>query len=64
MYPSSNGLIFLPLMFEFPLSSQLKHADIIFHKATDEILSIQLNCSESKLSVAVTFSAGMEELKK
>ncbi|VVB03303.1 unnamed protein product [Arabis nemorensis] len=64
MYPTSNGLIFLPLMFEFPLSSQLKHADIIFHKATDEILSIQLNCSDSKSSVAVTFSKGMEELRK
>ncbi|KAF8101260.1 hypothetical protein N665_0208s0047 [Sinapis alba] len=64
MYPTSNGLIFLPLMFEFPLSSQLKHADIIFHKATDEILSIQLNCSVQKSSVAVTFSTGMEELRK
>ncbi|XP_019100617.1 PREDICTED: inositol 1,3,4-trisphosphate 5/6-kinase 4 isoform X2 [Camelina sativa] len=64
MYPTSNGLIFLPLMFEFPLSSQLEHADIIFHKATDEILSIQLNCADSKSSVAVTFSTGMEELKK
>ncbi|ESQ39024.1 hypothetical protein EUTSA_v10001421mg [Eutrema salsugineum] len=64
MYPSSNGLIFLPLMFEFPLSSQLKHADIIFHKATDEILSIQLNCSDSRSAVAVKFSTGMEELRK
>ncbi|KFK37221.1 hypothetical protein AALP_AA4G229400 [Arabis alpina] len=64
MYPTSNGLIFLPLMFEFPLSSQLKHADIIFHKATDEILSVQLNCSDLKSSVAVTFSTGMEELRK
>jgi hypothetical protein len=51
-------------MFEFPLASQLKHADIIFHKATDEILSIELNCSDSKSSVAVTFSTGMEKLKK
>ncbi|CAL9236830.1 unnamed protein product [Arabidopsis halleri] len=64
MYPTSNGLIFLPLMFECPLASQLKHADIIFHKATDEILSIQLNCSDSKSPVAVRFSAGMEELRK
>jgi hypothetical protein len=64
MYPTSCGLIFLPLMFEFPLASQLKHADIIFHKATDEILSIELNCSDSKSSVAVTFSTGMEKLKK
>lgn len=62
MYPTSNGLIFLPLMFEFPLSSQLKHADVIFHKATDEIKSVQLNCSDSESSVAVTFSTGMEEL--
>ncbi|CAE6048324.1 unnamed protein product [Arabidopsis arenosa] len=64
MYPTSCGLIFLPLMFEFPLASQLKHADIIFHKATDEILSIELNCSDPKSSIAVTFSTGMEELKK
>nr|VDD04658.1 unnamed protein product [Brassica oleracea] len=64
MYPTSNGLIFLPLMFEFPLPSQLKHADIIFHKATDEILSIRLNCSVPESSVAVTFSTGMEELRK
>lgn len=64
MYPTTNGLIFLPLLFEFPLSSQLKHADIIFHKATDEILSIQLNCSDSKSTVAIRFSAGMEELRK
>ncbi|CAF1804180.1 BnaC04g03250D [Brassica napus] len=64
MYPTSNGLIFLPLMFEFPLPSQLKHADLIFHKATDEILSIRLNCSVPESSVAVTFSTGMEELRK
>ncbi|CAN8286563.1 unnamed protein product [Cochlearia groenlandica] len=64
MYPTSNGLIFLPLMFELPLSSQLEHADIIFHKATDEILSIQINCSGLESSVAVTFSTGMEELRK
>ncbi|CAA7050542.1 unnamed protein product [Microthlaspi erraticum] len=65
MYPTSNGLIFLPLVFELPLSSQLKHADLIFHKATDEIKSVQLNCSDdSESSVAVTFSTGMEELRK
>ncbi|XP_010524199.1 PREDICTED: inositol 1,3,4-trisphosphate 5/6-kinase 4 [Tarenaya hassleriana] len=64
MYPTPNGLIFLPLMFEFPLSSQVKHADIIFHKATDEILSIQLNGCSSNSSVTVTFSTGMEELRR
>ncbi|KAJ0092934.1 hypothetical protein Patl1_27027 [Pistacia atlantica] len=41
MNPTPNGLIFMPLTFETPLSSQLQVVDVVLHKATDEIMSIE-----------------------
>ncbi|KAK6914435.1 Inositol-tetrakisphosphate 1-kinase, N-terminal [Dillenia turbinata] len=63
MYPTENGLIFMPLMFDLPIPSQLQEVDIVLHKATDEIVSIELsNSSES--SYKVTYSRGMQELER
>ncbi|XP_035839538.1 inositol 1,3,4-trisphosphate 5/6-kinase 4 isoform X6 [Helianthus annuus] len=39
--PTENGLIFLPLTFDLPMLYQLKKVDIVIHKATDEISSIE-----------------------
>ncbi|KAI4989078.1 hypothetical protein ZWY2020_036395 [Hordeum vulgare] len=61
LYPSENGLIFVPLSFELPLASQLKEVDIILHKMTDEIISIDPNCSIS-FPRGISFSAGMSEV--
>lgn len=61
MYPAPNGLMFLPLTFEFPLSSQLQNVDVVLHKATDEILSVQLWPWQD--SAGVTFTHGMQELQ-
>ncbi|CAN0920831.1 Inositol 1,3,4-trisphosphate 5/6-kinase 4 [Linum grandiflorum] len=57
-----NGLMFRPLSFDKPLLPQLEGVDIILHKATDEIISVQL--CDSELSNAITFTAGMQELKR
>ncbi|XP_061370226.1 inositol 1,3,4-trisphosphate 5/6-kinase 4 [Gastrolobium bilobum] len=54
--PTQNGLMFIPLSSKLPLSSQLKDVDIVLHKATDEILSIE----ENKL----TFTQNMQELQR
>uniref|UniRef100_A0A7N0U7H5 inositol-1,3,4-trisphosphate 5/6-kinase n=1 Tax=Kalanchoe fedtschenkoi TaxID=63787 RepID=A0A7N0U7H5_KALFE len=61
MYPSQNGLIFLPLTFNLPISSQIQEADIILHKATDEITSVELNGPIS-CPRRICFSDGFQEL--
>ncbi|KAM3258997.1 hypothetical protein ACQJBY_050643 [Aegilops geniculata] len=61
LYPTQIGLIFVPLSFELPLASQLQEVDIILHKMTDEIISIDPNCSIS-FPRGISFSAGMSEV--
>lgn len=63
MYPAKNGLMFLPLTFELPLSPQLQEVDIVLHKATDEILSIELSGFQG-LPNRITYTRGMQELKR
>ena len=63
LYPTDNGLIFLPLTFDLPLSSQLPEVDMILHKATDEILYVELSNS-SDLSNKITYSSRMQELQR
>ncbi|XP_077210478.1 inositol 1,3,4-trisphosphate 5/6-kinase 4 isoform X2 [Tasmannia lanceolata] len=63
MYPTQNGLIFVPLTFDLPLAPQLQEVDAVLHKATDEIVRIDpanfLDCSEG-----VSFSKGIQELER
>ena len=40
LYPTQNGLIFMPLTFELPLSPQLQEVDVVLHKSIDEIISL------------------------
>ncbi|TKY47417.1 Inositol 1,3,4-trisphosphate 5/6-kinase 4 [Spatholobus suberectus] len=54
--PNQNGLMFVPLTSKLPLSSQLKDVDIVLHKATDEILSIEDN--------KLTFTQNMQALQR
>ncbi|CAJ2640804.1 unnamed protein product [Trifolium pratense] len=54
--PTQNGLMFVPLTAKLPLSSQLKDVDIVLHKATDEILSVEEN--------KFTFTQNMQELQR
>lgn len=61
MYPSQNGLIFMPLTFALPISSQLQEVDVVLHKATDEIMSVELN-SSSELPNRITYTNGMQEM--
>ncbi|KAK9286150.1 hypothetical protein L1049_014532 [Liquidambar formosana] len=61
MYPTQNGLIFMPLTFELPMSFQLQEVDGVLHKATDEIISVDLS-SSSEFTNSVTFTRGMQEL--
>ncbi|CAK9137470.1 unnamed protein product [Ilex paraguariensis] len=63
LYPTQNGLIFMPLSLELPISSQLKQVDIVLHKATDEILSVEISNS-SELPNKITYSRGMQELQR
>ncbi|XP_017976790.1 PREDICTED: inositol 1,3,4-trisphosphate 5/6-kinase 4 isoform X1 [Theobroma cacao] len=63
MCATPNGLIFLPLTFKIPISTQLEEVDVILHKATDEIVSIELN-SFSEPSYRIAFTTGMQELQR
>ncbi|KAI9194893.1 hypothetical protein LWI28_009945 [Acer negundo] len=63
MYPTPSRLIFLPLTFEIPLSSQLKEVDVILHKATDEIVSIELGSSLESCT-RITYTTGMQEVQR
>ncbi|XP_057420831.1 inositol 1,3,4-trisphosphate 5/6-kinase 4 [Lotus japonicus] len=54
--PTQNGLMFVPLTSRIPLSSQLKDVDIVLHKATDEISSIEEN--------KITFTQNIQELQR
>ncbi|CAN1167683.1 Inositol 1,3,4-trisphosphate 5/6-kinase 4 [Linum perenne] len=57
-----NRLMFRPLSFDKPLPPQLEGVDIILHKATDEIISVEL--CDPELSNAITYTEGMQELKR
>ncbi|KAG2644658.1 hypothetical protein PVAP13_2KG375671 [Panicum virgatum] len=61
IYPSKHSLIFVPLSFELPLSSQLQEVDMVLHKITDEIVKIDPNCS-TDFPKGISFSAGMSEI--
>lgn len=61
MYPTHKGLLFVPLSFEPPLAPQIKEVDVILHKATDEIISIDTSLDFSK---GILFSQGMNEVKR
>lgn len=63
MYPTDNGLIFMPLMFDLPLPSQLAEVDVILHKATDEILYVELSNSSDNPN-KITYSSRMQELQR
>ncbi|EEF33297.1 inositol 1,3,4-trisphosphate 5/6-kinase 4 [Ricinus communis] len=63
MSPTPNGLMFMPLTFELPLLSQLQHVDIVLHKATDEIISVELT-SSTESSNSITYTTGMQELQR
>jgi hypothetical protein len=61
IYPTKDGLIFVPLSFELPISSQLQEVDMVLHKITDEIVKIDPNCSID-FPKGISFSAGMSEI--
>ncbi|XP_024020254.1 inositol 1,3,4-trisphosphate 5/6-kinase 4, partial [Morus notabilis] len=63
LYPTRDGLMFLPLTFELPLAPQLQEVDIILHKATDEIISIDMT-GTAEFANRITFTRGMQELKR
>ena len=63
MSPTGNGLIFMPLTFELPISKQLQQVDVIIHKATDEIISAELS-SSLEISNNIIYSKGMLELQR
>ncbi|KAJ0035068.1 hypothetical protein Pint_26388 [Pistacia integerrima] len=54
MNPTPNGLIFVLLSFETPLSSQLQVVDVVLHKATDEILSMNWEAIQNLLTESHT----------
>ena len=63
LYRTQNGLIFMPLTFELPLSPQLQEIDIVLHKATDEIKSIELK-SRTNFSNRIVYTSGMQDLQR
>ncbi|KAJ7979054.1 Inositol-tetrakisphosphate 1-kinase 4 [Quillaja saponaria] len=63
LFPTQNGLMFVPVSSELPLAPQLQEVDVILHKATDKILSIELDRS-SKVSNKITFTRDMQEMQR
>lgn len=61
--PTENGLIFLPLNYELPISFQLQQVDAILHKATDEIVAVEMVSSE-EFANQITFTRNMEQLQR
>lgn len=62
-YPTQNRLMFVPLTSNFSLASQIQDVDVILHKATDEIISIDPG-NFSDLSRGISYSRGMQELER
>ena len=63
LYPTQNGLIFMPLTFELPLSPQLQEVDMVLHKATDEIISIKSN-SRTNFSNRIVYTSSTQDLQR
>ncbi|XP_031129251.1 inositol 1,3,4-trisphosphate 5/6-kinase 4 [Ipomoea triloba] len=61
--PTQNGLIFVPLNYELPISSQIENIDGVLHKATDEIIAAEMS-SSSDFANRVVFTKGMQELQR
>uniref|UniRef100_A0A803KTX7 inositol-1,3,4-trisphosphate 5/6-kinase n=1 Tax=Chenopodium quinoa TaxID=63459 RepID=A0A803KTX7_CHEQI len=61
LYSIQHDLMFLPLSYDLSIPLQLQEIDVILHKATDEILSVELNLS---LAPKITYTNGMEELRR
>ncbi|XP_027118005.2 inositol 1,3,4-trisphosphate 5/6-kinase 4 isoform X1 [Coffea arabica] len=62
-HPTQNGLIFLPLNFELPISSQLQQVDVLLHKATDEIVDVKMS-SSSEFVDKIEYTKGMQDLQR
>ncbi|KAL6501127.1 hypothetical protein OROHE_025324 [Orobanche hederae] len=60
--PTQNGLMFLPLNYELPILSQLRLVDAVLHKATDEILAVDMD-NPSEFSEKVAFTRNLQELQ-
>lgn len=63
MSPTENGLVFVPIIMEVSLSYQLQVVDAVLHKATDEIIRIDLSNSLD-YPKGITYSKGIEELDR
>ncbi|KAH9603737.1 hypothetical protein KSS87_023178 [Heliosperma pusillum] len=62
LYSSQQEMIFVPLTYELPMRLQLEQMDAVLHKATDDIVSIELNTSMS--APKITYTDGMEKLRR
>lgn len=63
LHPTENGLAFVPITFDLPLASQMTKVDAVLHKATDEIVNIDLS-SPFDFPMKVSFSKGIHELER
>lgn len=63
MHSTQNGLIFLPITYELEMPLQLLGLDVVLHKATDEIISIELT-DASTIGPKITYTHGLLELRR
>jgi hypothetical protein len=61
--PTNDGLTFISIDLDLPLMPQLQTVDVVLHKATDQISSIEEGQLLS-ISKGVTFSEGMQQLER
>lgn len=53
----------MALNYELPISWQLQQLDGVLHKATDDIITVEMS-SSSDFENKVTYTEGMQELQR
>lgn len=53
----------MPLTYALPISQQLQEIDGVLHKATDDIITVEMS-SSSDFENKVTYTEGMQELQR
>lgn len=55
--------MFLPVSYDLSIPSQLEQVDAVLHKATDEIVAVDMS-SSLEISERVTFTKNLQELQR
>jgi hypothetical protein len=62
--PTSNDLTFVPLQTDRSMEAQLAVVDIVLHKATDEIVSVDISRQTSDPADRIQYSDSIQRLQR